>query len=261
MEWLLAEEVIFFLAALTASGLLLIGTLKRIRPPVRRGRPSTRLLSAPEDRAPSPPQDRAPLRTDAPRPGAPRLGPDIRAAPQADLPGDRLSQPRHRGRARRRILAEDAHRSSRDPVEHAPANRAPAPRPGDAVAADGARARSADTPEDRRGGPPLGRHSPSPSSRRSWRRITGLWARSERVSRTSPGGDATPLFGSITSFVRTSHAAVSRRASPSRCMRRRPLPSTAHVLGVALESRARCAAGVMGVFEVRWCIVASAEKT
>src|SRR2546430_5585711 len=61
MEWLLAEEVIFFLAALTASGLLLIGTLKRIRPPVRRGRPSTRLLSAPEDRAPSPPQDRAAL--------------------------------------------------------------------------------------------------------------------------------------------------------------------------------------------------------
>src|SRR3989454_8850111 len=61
MEWLLAEEVIFFFAALTASGLLLIGTLKRIRPPVRRGRPSTRLLSAPEDRAPSPPQDRAAL--------------------------------------------------------------------------------------------------------------------------------------------------------------------------------------------------------
>src|SRR6059036_897148 len=61
MEWLLAEEVIFFLAALTASGLLLIGTLKRIRPPVRRGRPSTRLLSAPEDRAPSPRQDRAAL--------------------------------------------------------------------------------------------------------------------------------------------------------------------------------------------------------
>jgi len=60
MEWLLAEEVIFFLAALTASGLLLIGTLKRIRPPVRRGRP-TRVLSAPEDRAPSPPQDRAAL--------------------------------------------------------------------------------------------------------------------------------------------------------------------------------------------------------
>src|SRR5207249_4801487 len=147
MEWLLAEEVIFFLAALTASGLLLIGTLKRIRPPVRRGRPSTRVLSAPEDRAPSPPPARAAL--------ALRLG------------------------------------------------------------------------------PPLGRHSPSPSSRRSWRRITGLWARSERVSRTSPGGDATPLFGSITSFVRTSHAAVSRRASPSRCMRRRPLPSTAHVLGVA----------------------------
>src|SRR5438128_10532967 len=57
MEWLLAEEVIFFLAALTASGLLLIGTLKRIRPPVRRGRPSTRLLSAPEDGAPSPPVD------------------------------------------------------------------------------------------------------------------------------------------------------------------------------------------------------------
>jgi len=61
MEWLLAEEVIFFLAALTASGLLLIGTLKRIRPPVRRGRPSTRVLSAPEDRAPSPPPDRAAL--------------------------------------------------------------------------------------------------------------------------------------------------------------------------------------------------------
>src|SRR5712692_4673225 len=59
MEWLLAEEVILFLAALTASGLLLIGTLKRIRPPVRPGRPSTRVLSAPEDHAPSPPQDRA----------------------------------------------------------------------------------------------------------------------------------------------------------------------------------------------------------
>src|SRR2546422_459822 len=175
MEWLLAEEVIFFLAALTASGLLLIGTLKRIRPPVRRGRPSTRLLSAPEDRAPSPPQDRAAL--------ALRLG---------------------------QTLLDRALQDS-DPT--------------------------------------------------SERRRPGLWARAERGSRPSPGGDATPLFGSITSFVRTSHAAVSRRASPSRCMRRRPLPSTAHVLGVALESRARCAAGVMGVFEVRWCIVASAEKT
>src|SRR5712691_7468960 len=59
MEWLLAEEVVFFLAALTASGLLVVWTLKRIRPPVRPGRPSTRVLSAPEDRAPSPPQDRA----------------------------------------------------------------------------------------------------------------------------------------------------------------------------------------------------------
>ncbi len=59
MEWLLAEEVIFFLAALTASGLLVVGTMKRIRPPVRPRRPSTRVLSAPEDRAPSPPQDRA----------------------------------------------------------------------------------------------------------------------------------------------------------------------------------------------------------
>src|SRR3989442_11265281 len=59
MEWLLAEEVILFLAALPASGLLLIGMLKRIRPPVRPRRPSTRVLSAPEDRAPSPPQDRA----------------------------------------------------------------------------------------------------------------------------------------------------------------------------------------------------------
>jgi hypothetical protein len=61
MEWLLAEEGIFFLAALTASGLLLIGTLKRIRSPVRPRRPSPRVLSVPEDRAPSPPQDRAAL--------------------------------------------------------------------------------------------------------------------------------------------------------------------------------------------------------
>jgi len=59
MEWLLVEEVTFFLATLTASGLLLIGILKRIWPPVQPRRPSTRVLSAPEDRAPSPPQDRA----------------------------------------------------------------------------------------------------------------------------------------------------------------------------------------------------------
>src|SRR2546422_1024613 len=172
MEWLLAEEVIFFFAALTASGLLLTGTLKRIRPPVRRGRPSTRLLSAPEDRAPSPPQDRAAL--------ALRLGRTLldRALQDSDPTSER----------RRRLI---------------------------------------------------------------YRAIACL----------NRGIEATPLFGSIASFVRTSHAAVSRRASPSRCMRRRPLPSTAHVLGVALESRARCAAGVMGVFEVRWCIVASAEKT
>lgn len=57
MDWLLAHEVAFFLLTLTALGLLVVGTLKLIRPPAVR--PSTRVLSPPEERAPSPPEDRA----------------------------------------------------------------------------------------------------------------------------------------------------------------------------------------------------------
>lgn len=59
MDWLWAVEVAFFLLTLTALGLLVVGTVKLIRPPVKPVRPSTRVLLPPEDRAPSPPEDRA----------------------------------------------------------------------------------------------------------------------------------------------------------------------------------------------------------
>lgn len=59
MDWLLAEEVAFFLLTLTAVGLLVVGTLKLIRPPAQRVRPSTRVPLPPEHRAPSLPEDRA----------------------------------------------------------------------------------------------------------------------------------------------------------------------------------------------------------
>src|SRR5207247_2778611 len=84
-----------------------------------------------------PRRDRAPPRADASGPGGPGVG--ARAAPHADLPGDRLSQPRRRGRTRRRAPPGHAHRGSRGPVEHLSADRAGASRPRDAVAADGAR--------------------------------------------------------------------------------------------------------------------------
>jgi hypothetical protein len=64
MEWLLAQEVILFLALLIAFGLLVLGTLTlvwatRHAPPAEPGRPRTREPATHRDRVASPPEDRA----------------------------------------------------------------------------------------------------------------------------------------------------------------------------------------------------------
>jgi len=60
MEWLSMEDVIISLATLTASGVLVLGTLKLVRSsPVELVRPPARELSPARDRVAPPPEDRA----------------------------------------------------------------------------------------------------------------------------------------------------------------------------------------------------------